>query len=174
MKPMNSSFSQSSTPKTITNLPGLLFIDHYAVSVLPGEMDNQVDFYKLMGFKEVHREEILGKDQEREVLLSVGSSNNLIQLVEPLHENSPVQRQIEKSGGRGSLIHIGFRVKDVNASFEWFDRQGFYIIDEAPRIGSRGTKVFFLHPQSHKEQSFGVLYEIVEDPKDIKSYGVSD
>jgi hypothetical protein len=33
------------------------------------------------------------------------------------------------------------------------------LIDKAPRNGSRGTIVFFVHPKS-----LGVLIEVVEDP----------
>ncbi|MEL0178928.1 MAG: glyoxalase, partial [Deltaproteobacteria bacterium] len=47
----------------------------------------------MMGFQEIHREEIEGRDQVREVLLKIGESPNLIQLVEPLNPQSPVQRQ---------------------------------------------------------------------------------
>ena len=147
-------------------LPGFLFIDHFALSVLPGELEGQVESYQLIGFQEVHREEIHGRDQVREVLLRIGDSPNLIQLVEPLHGDSPVQRQIERNGGRGGLIHVGFRVADVQKAFDWLKKRGFRIIDEAPRPGSRGTMVFFLHPKSLSDQPFDVLYEIVEDPND--------
>ena len=43
---------------------------------------------------------------------------------------------------------------------------GFQIIDKAPRKGSRGTTVFFVHPKSRVSNPFGVLIEIVEDPED--------
>jgi methylmalonyl-CoA/ethylmalonyl-CoA epimerase len=42
-------------------------------------------------------------------------------------------------------------------------RSGFTLIDPAPRKGSRGTTVFFVHPKSKEESPFGVLIEIVED-----------
>ncbi len=41
--------------------------------------------------------------------------------------------------------------------------EGFQLIDEAPRKGSRGTTVFFVHPKSKAESAFGVLIEMVED-----------
>jgi methylmalonyl-CoA/ethylmalonyl-CoA epimerase len=43
-------------------------------------------------------------------------------------------------------------------------KKGFNIIDKAPRPGSRGTTVFFVHPKSRAENPFGFLLEIVEDP----------
>ena len=50
-------------------------------------------------------------------------------------------------------------------AFDFFKANNFRIIDEAPRPGSRGTTVFFLHPKSHENAPFGVLYEIVEVSK---------
>jgi len=40
---------------------------------------------------------------------------------------------------------------------------GFTLIDKAPRPGSRGTTVFFVHPKSRTEFPFGFLIEMVED-----------
>ena len=118
-----------------------------------------------MGFREMHREEMAGTDQVLEVLLQIGESQNLIQLLEPLSAESPVQKQIDRNGGRGGLVHVGLRVKSVQAAFDFLKAEGFRSVDSAPRPGSRGTIVFFLHPKSHQEAPFGVLYEIVEDPK---------
>ena len=39
---------------------------------------------RLMGFTELHREDVHGKDLVREVLLRIGDGPNLIQLLEPL------------------------------------------------------------------------------------------
>ena len=119
--------------------------------------------YRQIGFKELHREEIEGTDQAREVLLKIGDSPNLIQLLEPLSTDSPVQKQIDRNKGRGGLVHVGLRVKNVQSAFDFLKAEGFHIIDQAPRPGSRGTTVFFLHPKSHDDTSFGVLYEVVED-----------
>ena len=145
--------------------PGFLFVDHVAIAVCAGELESQVRMYRQIGFRELHREEIGGSDQVREVLLQIGESPNLIQLVEPLSAESPVQKQIERNGGRGGLAHVGLRVKSAQAAFDFLKAQGFQIIDKAPRPGSRGTTVFFIHPKSHQDAPFGVLYEVVEDPK---------
>ena len=148
-----------------TELPGFLFVDHIAISVCKGELEEQLKMYRLMGFREMHREEMGDTDQVREVLLQIGESQNLIQLLEPLSSESPVQKQIDRNGGRGGLAHVGLRVKSAQAAFEFLKAEGFRIVDLAPRPGSRGTIVFFIHPKSHQDAPFGVLYEVVEDPK---------
>ena len=147
----------------ITEPPGFLYVDHIAIAVCNGELENHVKMYKQIGFKELHREEIEGSDQVREVLLKIGESPNLIQLLEPMSSDSPVQKQIDRNNGRGGLAHVGLRVKNAQEAFDFLKGKGFNIIDKAPRPGSRGTTVFFLHPKSHDDTPFGVLYEVVED-----------
>ena len=140
-------------------VPGFQFVDHVAIAVCRGELDAQVKAYGQLGFREIHREEVYGGDQVREALLRVGEGPNLVQLLEPLTLDSPVQKLIDKNGGRGGLAHVAFRVRDAQSAFQYMKDAGFQLIDKAPRPGSRGTTVFFVHPKS-----LGVLMEIVEDP----------
>jgi methylmalonyl-CoA/ethylmalonyl-CoA epimerase len=131
--------------------------------VKAGELESQVNAYKAMGFKEVHREDVLGGDQVREVLLQVGDGPNLVQLLEPLTSESPVAKQLEKNGGRGGLAHVAFRVADIEKAFAYLKDNGFKIIDAAPRKGSRGTTVFFVHPKTTEATAFGYLLEVVQE-----------
>jgi methylmalonyl-CoA/ethylmalonyl-CoA epimerase len=143
----------------------LKHLDHVAISVPTGQLEAQVALYERMGFRVIHREEVYGGDQVREVLLQIGDSQNLIQLLEPLNADSPVAKQIEKQGGRGGMAHVAFRVDNAQLAYDELKADGFNIIDAAPRPGSRGTTVFFMHPKTHTtDGSLGVLYEFVEDP----------
>ena len=144
-------------------IPGFLFFDHVAISVKPGELEAQVAAYQTMGFREVHREDVLGNDQVREVLLQVGEGPNLVQLLEPLSDQSPVSKQIEKNGGRGGLAHVALRVANIRAAYDYLKQHGFKLIDSAPRKGSRGTTVFFVHPKTTETAAFGYLLEIVQE-----------
>src|SRR5579884_530072 len=144
-------------------IPGFLFVDHMAIACRTGELEGQVRAYKLLGFEEIHREEVYGGDQVREVLLRIGDGPNLIQLLEPLNESSPVAKLIERNGGRGGFAHVAFRVADIQKAFDYMKENGFNLIDKAPRPGSRGTTVFFVHPKSRADAPFGFLIEIVED-----------
>ena len=143
----------------LSRIPGFEFVDHVAIAVRAGELDAQVEAYRKLGFEEVHREEVYGGDQVREALLRVGEGPNLVQLLEPLSADSPVQKLIERNGGRGGLAHVAFRVRNAQAAFEYMKAAGFQLLDAAPRPGSRGTTVFFVHPKS-----LGVLMEVVEAP----------
>jgi len=146
-----------------SDLPGFLFVDHVAIAIPAGTLDAQVAAYGLMGFREIHRETLTGKDAVREALLRIGDSPNLIQLLEPIRADSPVQKAIDRNGGKGGLNHVGFRVKDIQAAFEHMKRQGFQILDAAPRPGSRGTTVFFVHPKALAETPLNVMIEVVQE-----------
>jgi methylmalonyl-CoA/ethylmalonyl-CoA epimerase len=147
----------------LKRIPGIKFVDHVAIAVKQGELEGQVNAYKLVGFKEIHREEVRGTDQVREVLLRIGEGPNLIQLLEPLAPDSPVQKLIDKNGGRGGMAHVAFRVESAQRAYDAMRESGFTLIDKAPRPGSRGTTVFFVHPKSRTEFPFGFLIEMVED-----------
>jgi methylmalonyl-CoA/ethylmalonyl-CoA epimerase len=144
-------------------VPGIRFVDHVAIAVKQGELDGQVSAYRLMGFEEIHREEVRGTDQVREVLLRIGEGPNLIQLLEPLAPESPVQKLIDRNGGRAGLAHVAFRVENAQRAYDAMKESGFQLIDKAPRPGSRGTTVFFVHPRSRAEFPFGFLIEMVEE-----------
>ena len=161
---MESSAVAAAANPEMATVPGIQFVDHVAIAVKQGELEGQVAAYKMLGFTELHREDVLGTDQVREVLLRIGDGPNLIQLLEPLNANSPVQKLIDKNGGRGGFAHVAFRVKNAQVAFDVMMAQGFHIIDKAPRKGSRGTTVFFVHPKSREVAPFGFLIEIVEEP----------
>ena len=149
-----------------SEVPGFVCVDHVAVSVPPGQLEAHVQAYRALGFTEVHREDVGGTDQVREVLLRVGDGPNLVQLLEPLSPESPVATQIEKNGGRGGLAHVALRVRDIQAAFDDLKAKGFRIIDASPRPGSRGTTVFFVHPKTTDAAAFGYILEVVEEGRD--------
>src|SRR5215831_8559121 len=119
--------------ETYRQVPGFQFVDHVAIAVKQGELDGQVAAYQKLGFAEIHREEVRGNDQVREALLQIGGGPNLIQLLEPLTADSPVQKLIERNGGRGGFAHIAFRVNNAKTAFDYMKENGFNIIDKAPR-----------------------------------------
>jgi methylmalonyl-CoA/ethylmalonyl-CoA epimerase len=148
-----------------SRVPGWLGLDHVAIAVPAGQLDAHVAAWRALGFREIHREEVHGSDQVREVLLGPGDRDALgaVQLLEPLDATSPVARQMEKNGGRGGLVHVAYRVRDAQAAFEAMRAQGQRVIDVAPRPGSRGSTVFFVHPKpAHAAAGLGCLVEIVE------------
>ena len=147
----------------MNGVAGFVCVDHVAIAVRAGELESQVAAFELLGFTEIHREEVLGGDRVREVLLRIGDGPNLVQLLEPLQADSPVQKLIDRNGGRGGFAHVAFRVTDIRRAFDDMKARGFNLIDKAPRKGSRGTTVFFVHPKSRDDAPFGFLVEVVQE-----------
>jgi methylmalonyl-CoA/ethylmalonyl-CoA epimerase len=128
-------------------------VDHVAIAVR--DLEAAVAFYEdTFGASVVHRERI-ERDKVEEALVQVADS--YIQLVMPIGEGSPVAKFLDQRGE--GLHHVGFRVADCGAALEQAKAAGVRAIDDAPRPGSRGTTVAFLHPKS----AFGTMIELVEE-----------
>ena len=128
-------------------------IDHIAIAVK--DLEAAIDYYKRAFGAEVDHREIVESDGVEEALLKVAES--YIQLLTPTRPDSPVAKAIEKRGE--GLHHIGYRVADCGAALNAILAAGATAIDKAPRPGSRGTTVAFIHPKG----SFGTLIELVQE-----------
>ena len=128
-------------------------IDHIAIAVK--DLEAAIDYYKRAFGAEVDHREIVESDGVEEALLKVAES--YIQLLTPTRPDSPVAKAIEKRGE--GFHHIGYRVADCGAALNAMLAAGATAIDKAPRPGSRGTTVAFIHPKG----SFGTLIELVQE-----------
>ena len=73
--------------------------------------------------------------------------NTKIELLEPLGENSPIAKFLEKNPS-GGMHHICYEVDDIEAACEQMRAQGATITGTGkPRIGAHGKPVVFLHPR---------------------------
>ena len=90
-----------------------------------------------------------------EALLKVADS--YIQLLTPSRPDSTVAKYLAAKGE--GIHHIGYRVDDCAAALAAVKENGHRVIDEAPRPGSRGTTVAFVHPKT----AFGTLIELVQE-----------
>ncbi len=134
-----------------TNL--LTEIDHVAIAV--ADLDAAIAWYAdVFGATLTHRE-VVESDGVEEALLAVADS--FIQLLSPTTETSTVAKYLATKGE--GIHHVGYRVADCAVALEAVKASGGRVIDEAPRPGSRGTTVAFVHPKT----SFGTLIELVQD-----------
>jgi len=133
-------------------------IDHVAIAV--NDLEAAVDYYRRAFGAEVEHREVVESDGVEEVLLRVAES--YIQLLSPTRDDSPVAKALAKRGE--GLHHVGYRVADCGEALEAMVAAGATAIDQAPRPGSRGTTVAFIHPKG----SFGTLIELVEESPAIR------
>ncbi|HTO39677.1 MAG TPA: methylmalonyl-CoA epimerase [Rhizomicrobium sp.] len=82
--------------------------------------------------------------------------NTKIELLEPLGENSPIARFLEKSPN-GGIHHLCYEVDDIHAAVKQMKEKGATITGTGePRIGAHGKPVVFLHPKDFN----GTLIEL--------------
>jgi methylmalonyl-CoA epimerase len=128
-------------------------IDHIAIAVK--DLEAAITYYQNAFGATVDHREIVESDGVEEALLKVAES--YIQLLTPTRPDSPVAKAIEKRGE--GLHHIGYRVNNCAEALAAMIAAGATAIDKAPRPGSRGTTVAFMHPKG----SFGTLIELVQE-----------
>jgi methylmalonyl-CoA epimerase len=128
-------------------------IDHVAIAV--NDLDAAIAWYEDAFGAVLEHREIVESDGVSEALLRVADS--YIQLLTPTRPDSPVAKYLEKRGE--GLHHVGYRVRDCGEALAAIKACGGRLIDEAPRPGSRGTTVAFVHPKT----SFGTLIELVQE-----------
>jgi methylmalonyl-CoA/ethylmalonyl-CoA epimerase len=128
-------------------------IDHVAIAV--EDLEAAIAWYEAAFGATVEHREVVESDGVEEALLKVAES--YVQLLTPVSDDSPVAKYLEKRGE--GLHHIGYRVDDCAAALDSLRAQGSRLIDEAPRPGSRGTTVAFVHPKG----AFGTLIELVQE-----------
>jgi len=127
-------------------------IDHVGIAV--EDLTAAVDEYRAaFGVEPVHRERVDDQGVD-EVLFRVGTS--YIQLLGALGSDTPVGRFLARRGE--GVHHVGYRVEDIGGALAALRAAGVPLIDEAPRPGSRGTTVAFVHPKGMR----GVLVELVQ------------
>jgi methylmalonyl-CoA/ethylmalonyl-CoA epimerase len=128
-------------------------IDHIAIAVK--DLEAAIAYYQNAFGATVDHREVVESDGVEEALLKVAES--YIQLLTPTRPDSPVAKAIENRGE--GLHHIGYRVNNCAEALAAMIAAGATAIDKAPRPGSRGTTVAFMHPKG----SFGTLIELVQE-----------
>jgi methylmalonyl-CoA/ethylmalonyl-CoA epimerase len=117
-------------------------------------IDEALAFWEdALGLENIHTEVV--EDQKvRVAMLPIGESR--IELLEPISEDSPISKFLEKRGG--GIHHIAVEVDDIMTALQNLKDKGMRLIDETPRIGAENCLVAFVHPST----TGGVLLELVQ------------
>lgn len=107
-----------------------------------------------LGLALQHIEEV--KEQGVKVgFLPLGESE--IELLEPLGEDSPIARFLEKRGE--GIHHICVQVPDIRQAMARLRASGARLLSDEPQPGAGGNLVVFVHPKS----AHGVLLELSQE-----------
>ena len=126
-------------------------LDHIGIAVR--SLTETLKVYSLLGLTVSAYEDV--EDQGvRVAMLPVGESR--IELLEPLHAGSPIEKFLAKRGE--GIHHIAVCVDNIEVALQRFKDAGAKLIDTTPRRGAQNSKIAFIHPSS----THGVLLELVE------------
>ena len=82
--------------------------------------------------------------------------NTKIELLEPLGENSPIAKFLERNPD-GGIHHVCYEVDDIIAARDRLKAQGARVLgDGEPKMGAHGKPILFLHPKDF----LGTLIEL--------------
>jgi methylmalonyl-CoA/ethylmalonyl-CoA epimerase len=133
-------------------------IDHVGIAV--ADLDAAIEMYeRAFGMRCVHTE-VNEEQGVREAMLEVGDSGSYLQLLEPLSPDTTIGRFLDRSGP--GIQQMAYRVDDLDAVSEQLRGAGLRLLYDAPRTGTAGSRVNFVHPKS----AGGVLVELVEPGPD--------
>jgi methylmalonyl-CoA/ethylmalonyl-CoA epimerase len=129
------------------------------VGIATPSIERSVALYRhLLGAREVY--EPFNMPEQGVRVCFIDTRNSQIELLEPLGEDSPIAKFLEKNP-EGGQHHICFEVPDIQAAMVELESKGARVLGE-PRIGAHGTLVIFVHPKDMG----GVLIELMESPDD--------
>lgn len=134
----------------------LLNLDHVAIAV--HDLDEAIDDYRSRYRVEPLYREVVAEQGIEEAMIPVGGS--FVQLLMPTDTETPVGKFLEKNGD--GLHHVAYAVLDIESALEHLKLEGARLVDETPRIGGRGARIAFVHPNGGN----GTLVELVEHAYD--------
>jgi methylmalonyl-CoA/ethylmalonyl-CoA epimerase len=130
-------------------------IDHIGIAV-QNINDALAFFQDALGVK-LDRVESEEGGRTQVAFLPVGTSD--VELVEPQDTDSGLAKFLAKRGE--GVHHICFEVDDIDAALARLKEKGAQLIDETPRVNSKGMRYAFVHPKS----AHGVLIELYQKPQ---------
>jgi methylmalonyl-CoA/ethylmalonyl-CoA epimerase len=128
-------------------------IEHIGIAVK--SLAQAVPVYEKLLNTPCYKTEIVVSEKVNTAFFRTGG--NKIELLESLEPDGVIARFIEKKGE--GIHHIAFAVEDIHTEMERLKKEGFILLNEAPKKGADNKLVCFLHPKNTN----GVLIELCED-----------
>jgi methylmalonyl-CoA epimerase len=142
----------TSHPRRHKVVPRIVRINH--IGLATDSIDEALRvFSDGLGLRMDDTEDVPG-DAVRVTFAPLGESR--FEFLEPIGEEGPVQKFIEKRGP--GIHHICLEVEDLSGMLKQLRAHNVELIDQEPRPGAHGTTVAFVHPRAAN----GVLIELVE------------
>lgn len=130
-------------------------IDHIAIVVK--SIEEVKPFYEqTLGLSISYIEE-LPQRGIKTAFIQIG--NTTLELIESTHENSEVSSFLQKRGP--GIHHIALKTNNLENLSQQITNNQAKLIYDAPKKGAHNKSINFIHPKN----SYGVLFEIVQEEK---------
>jgi methylmalonyl-CoA/ethylmalonyl-CoA epimerase len=118
------------------------------------DLDAAAASYERLGFRDGERFEVPAQGI---VAIVYKAGPGYMELIQPTDPEGAIARYMAKRGE--GTHHVAYAVDDLEAALARLKTAGVRLIDEAPRTGTHGWRITFIHPES----CHGVLTELVEE-----------
>jgi methylmalonyl-CoA/ethylmalonyl-CoA epimerase len=130
-------------------------VDHIGIAV--NSLKTSIPLYERLLNASCYKTELVSTESvDTAFFLQNGAK---IELLESSDPNGPIAKFIAKKGE--GLHHIAFEVPDILAEMERLKKDGFTLLNEAPKMGADNKLVCFVHPKD----AGGVLIELCQTKK---------
>jgi methylmalonyl-CoA/ethylmalonyl-CoA epimerase len=127
-------------------------VDHIGIAV--NSLKTSIPLYERLLNASCYKTELVSTESvDTAFFLQNGAK---IELLESSDPNGPIAKFIAKKGE--GLHHIAFEVPDILAEMERLKKEGFTLLNEAPKMGADNKWVCFVHPKD----AGGVLIELCQ------------
>lgn len=128
-------------------------IDHIGIAVHDLEKSVRL-FEELLGLKVMGIEEVKSEGVQV-AFFQIGEVK--IELLEPLNEDSPIHKHLEKKGE--GIHHLAIEVENIVNTLNYMKELNIPLLQDEPKIGAHNKKVGFVHPKATNK----VLLEFLEE-----------
>ena len=132
----------------------VLGVDH--IGIAAKDLAEVGAFWETLGLKSTGEETVA--EQKVTTGFYPTPNGSEIELLVASEAGSPIEKFIEKNGGRGGIQHIALRVDNLEADLADLQEKGVKLIDTKPRKGAGGAMIAFIHPKA----THGVLLELCQ------------
>ena len=115
-------------------------IDHIGIAVHSIE-ESEALYRDVLGL-EYEGTEVVDDQGVRVAFYRAGEA--MIELIEPVDEDSPIARHLDKRGP--GIHHLALRCDDIEGTRDEVSESGIRLLSDKPRDGAHGKLISFLHP----------------------------
>ena len=130
-------------------------VDHVGIAV--PDLDAAIAWYAdTFGLRATHVETNEEQGVREAMLAAPGDTGAAVQLLAPLRPDSPIGKFLDRNGP--GIQQMAYRVADIDAACTALREKGVRLLYDAPRRGTAGSRINFVHPRD----AGGVLVELVQ------------